>query len=250
LIDAGILPVFGACAPDPMLETLRETVLAANRALDASGLVRLTWGNVSGIDRGRGLVAIKPSGVSYAALRAEDIVIVALADGAVVEGRLRPSSDTPTHLALYRAWPAVGGICHSHSRHATMFAQAGRPLPCFGTTHADHFHGEVPLCRALSAPEVASDYEGNTALAIIEHFREEKLDPVAMPAVLQAHHAPFTWGSTPAAAVANSIALEMCAEMAIGALILHPMLTPLPAYLLDKHHQRKHGPGAYYGQGE
>jgi L-ribulose-5-phosphate 4-epimerase len=231
-----------------MLETLREKVLTANVALVASGLVRLTWGNVSGIDRERGMVAIKPSGVPYADLRAEDLVIVALADGAIVEGKLRPSSDTPTHLALYRTWPTIGGICHSHSLHATMFAQAGRPLPCFGTTHADHFHGPIPLCRALTPQEVAEDYEGNTGAAILEHFAEEKIDPVTMPAVLQAYHAPFTWGPTPAAAVENSIALETCAEMALGSLTLHPMLTPLPAHLLDKHHRRKHGPDAYYGQ--
>ena len=228
---------------------LRERACRANLELASTGLVMGTFGNLSIAGRDAGVFAIKPSGVPYHDLKPDKIVLVSLETGQPVDTRFRPSSDTPTHLELYRAF-ACGAIVHTHSEFATMFAQAGRPLPCFGTTHADHFHGEVPLCRALSAPEVASDYEGNTGLAIIEHFREEKLDPVAMPAVLQAYHAPFTWGPTPAAAVANSIALEMCAEMAIGALVLHPMLTPLPAYLLDKHHQRKHGPGAYYGQSE
>lgn len=231
-----------------MLERLKEEVLQANLLLETAGLVALTWGNVSGIDRGRGLVVIKPSGVPYADLKVEQLVVVTLDTGATVEGALRPSSDTPTHLVLYREFPAIGGICHTHSESATTFAQAGRALPCFGTTHADHFYGPVPLCRPLTAEEVAEDYETNTGHAIVELFRREKLDPVAMPAVLQAYHAPFTWGKSATAAVHNSIALESCARMALGSLTLNPTLAPLPQHILDKHYLRKHGPGAYYGQ--
>lgn len=231
-----------------MLETLKDEVLQSNLLLEKAGLVALTWGNVSGIDRERNLVVIKPSGVPYADLRVEHLVVVALDSGAVVEGALRPSSDTPTHLVLYRAFPAIGGICHTHSESATMFAQAGRPLPCLGTSHADHFYGPVPICRPLTAEEVAADYETHTGHAIVELFRQENLDPTAMPAVLQAYHAPFTWGKSATAAVHNSIALESCARMALGSLTLNSALTPLPPHILDKHYLRKHGPGAYYGQ--
>jgi L-ribulose-5-phosphate 4-epimerase len=210
-------------------------------------LVRLTWGNVSGIDRAAGLWAIKPSGVDYGDLKPGDMVVMDL-EGQVVEGKLRPSSDTKTHLHLYRSFPEIGGITHTHSLHATMFAQAGRELPCYGTTHADHFYGTVPLVRALTAEEVMEDYEHHTGVAIVERLHELKLSPLDMPAVLQLHHAPFTFGKNAMDSLKNSIALEMCAQMALGSLALSPALTALPAHILDKHHLRKHGPGAYYGQ--
>ncbi len=230
-----------------MLEKLKEEVLAANLSLEAHGLVKLTWGNVSGLDRERRLVVIKPSGVPYSELRLESLVVLRL-DGAVVEGAHRPSSDTATHLELYRSFPAIGGVCHTHSTHATVWAQAGCELPCLGTTHADHFYGPVPVCRALDPAEVEGDYEGNTGRAIVERFVSGGLDPVAMPAVLQAYHAPFTWGKCAAKAVENSVALETCALMALHTLALNPARGPLPAHILDKHYLRKHGPGAYYGQ--
>lgn len=236
-----------ALMPAMTLNELREQVCDANRALEPSGLVRLTWGNVSGIDRASGRWAIKPSGVDYAALRPADIVVLDL-DGKVVEGKLRPSSDTKTHLVLYREFPAIGGITHTHSLHATMFAQAGRELPCFGTTHADHFHGTVPLVRALTPEEVAEDYEHFTGVAIVERLRELKLHPLEMPAVLQLHHAPFTFGKDAMDSLNNSIALELCAQMALGSAALNPALRPLPDHILAKHHLRKHGPEAYYGQ--
>jgi L-ribulose-5-phosphate 4-epimerase len=230
-----------------MLSDLKAEVCEANRALEPSGLVRLTWGNVSGIDRAAGLWAIKPSGVDYGDLRPEDMVVLDL-EGQVVEGALRPSSDTKTHLHLYRSFPEIGGITHTHSVHATMFAQAGRELPCFGTTHADHFHGTVPLVRALTPAEVAEDYEHFTGVAIVERLRELKLSPLEMPAVLQLHHAPFTFGRNAMDSLKNSIALEMCAQMALGALALNPQMTAIPPHILEKHHLRKHGPNAYYGQ--
>ncbi|MFN0079630.1 MAG: L-ribulose-5-phosphate 4-epimerase AraD [Prosthecobacter sp.] len=229
------------------LQDLREQVCAANRALEPSGLVRLTWGNVSGIDRASGLWAIKPSGVDYSALTPADIVVLDL-EGNVVEGKLRPSSDTKTHLVLYREFSAIGGITHTHSLHATMFAQAGRELPCFGTTHADHFHGTVPIVRALTPAEVADDYEHFTGVAIVERLRELNLNPLEMPAVLQLHHAPFTFGKTAMDSLHNSIALEMCAHMALGSISLNPAMNSIPEHILEKHHLRKHGPGAYYGQ--
>jgi L-ribulose-5-phosphate 4-epimerase len=230
------------------LHELKVAVLEANLAVQRAGLVRLTWGNVSGVDRASGCLVIKPSGVDYAALRAENMVVVRLSDGQVLEGDLRPSSDTPTHLALYRAWPKIGGVCHTHSPHATSWSQAGRSLPCYGTTHADHFYGPVPICRALTPEEVAADYEGLTGQAIVDHFAQAGLDPMSVPAVLQAYHAPFTWGKSPLDAVNNSIALEMCAQMAAQVISLAPETPPLPQHLLDKHFLRKHGPGAYYGQ--
>lgn len=233
-----------------MLRDLKHQVLEANVRLVSSGLVYLTWGNVSGLDAGRGLMVIKPSGVPYVSLRDDDLSVIEVETGRQVEGKLRPSSDSPTHLALYRAFQGIGGICHTHSPAATTFSQAGRALPCYGTTHADHFHGTVPLCRALTPEEVAQDYEGNTGLAIVETFRDAGIDPVAVPGVLQQHHAPFTWGPSPVAALENSIALEMCAQMALGSLQLTPDLQPIPRHILDKHHFRKHGPGSYYGQGK
>ena len=229
------------------LDELRNQVCEANRALPASGLVRLTWGNVSGIDRENGLWAIKPSGVDYDALTPADIVVLDL-EGKVVEGKLRPSSDTKTHLHLYREFPQIGGVTHTHSLHATAFSQAGCELPCFGTTHADHFHGTVPIVRALTPAEVDEDYEHFTGVAIVERLRELGLDPLEMPAVLQIHHAPFTFGKSAMDSLNNSIALEMCAQMALASIPLNPALQPIPTHILEKHHLRKHGPGAYYGQ--
>lgn len=230
-----------------MLEELKEEVCEANRALEASGLVKLTWGNVSGVDRASGLWCIKPSGVDYAELLPSQMVLLDL-DGEVVEGTLRPSSDTKTHLHLYRQFPQIGGITHTHSPYATAFAQAGRELPCFGTTHADHFYGTVPLVRALTPDEVQEDYEHHTGVAIVERLHELGLDPLEMPAVLQIHHAPFTFGRCAADSLKNSIALEMCAQMALSTLALNPAQGAIPAHILQKHHLRKHGPGAYYGQ--
>lgn len=228
-----------------MLEEIKAEVLRANLALVKQGLVVLTWGNVSAIDRERNLVVIKPSGVSYEALTASDMVVVDL-DGHVVEGRLNPSSDLPTHLGLYLAWPTIGGVAHTHSTHATMFAQACVPIPCFGTTHADHFNGEVPVTRVLTRREVNGDYEGNTGEVILERLAD--LSPTDMPAVLVANHGPFTWGHDAMDAVHNAVALEQVARMALGTLQLKPDTEPIADYVLDKHHDRKHGPGAYYGQ--
>tara|TARA_R110002096_G_scaffold371455_8_gene564872 strand:- start:11990 stop:12688 length:699 start_codon:yes stop_codon:yes gene_type:complete len=230
-----------------MLEELREEVLKANLMLESEGLVKLTWGNVSGMDRDSGCFVIKPSGVAYANLRAEDLVVVDL-EGKVVEGSYNPSSDTPTHLVLYREFPEIGGITHTHSVNAVMFCQAGRELPCQGTTHADHFYGTVPLVRELTPEEVEADYETNTGLAIVECFRERKINPVEMPAALQRFHAPFTWGKGAVDSVKNSIALEVCCQMVLGAYQLDPGAPDLPAHILNKHYLRKHGPGAYYGQ--
>jgi L-ribulose-5-phosphate 4-epimerase len=228
-----------------VLNELRADVCKANLDLVAHGLVTLTWGNVSAIDRERGFVAIKPSGVPYDVMRPEHIVLVDL-DGRVAEGALRPSSDTPTHLLLYRHFAAVGGITHTHSLHATMFAQARAEIPCFGTTHADHFDGPVPVTRPLTAEEVDEAYEANTGRVIVERFRD--LDPIAMPAVLVAGHAPFAWGRNAAESVKNAVALEAVAQLAIGTRSVRPDAPPLEQYVLRKHHQRKHGPHAYYGQ--
>lgn len=225
---------------------LRESVCAANLELVARGLVVYTWGNVSGIDRATGVVAIKPSGVEYDELTPDKIVLLNLADGTVLEGDLRPSSDTPTHLELYRAFPELGGVAHTHSMHATIFAQACRPLPCFGTTHADHFHGTIPVTRALKPAEIAAEYERNTGTVIIEAFAGR--NAASIPAVLVAHHGPFTWGKNAAQAVENSVVLETIAQMALGSLQLAPALSSVNSVLLDKHYLRKHGTGAYYGQ--
>ena len=224
---------------------LKNDVFRRNLELVEHGLVVLTWGNVSGIDREAGLVAIKPSGVAYDAMTAEDIVVVDL-EGHAVEGTLRPSSDLPTHLALYRAFPTVGGIVHTHSPKAVAWAQARRGIPAFGTTHADHFHGAVPCTRELTPAEVADDYELNTGRVIEERFHD--LDAEAFPGVLVAGHGPFTWGPTPRKAVENAVALEQIAAMALDTLRLDPDAEPAPSYVLDKHYFRKHGPGAYYGQ--
>ena len=228
-----------------MLEELKQEVCEANKCLVAEGLVTLTWGNVSGISEDRQHVVIKPSGVDYDQLAPEHMVVVDL-QGEVVEGDLRPSSDTPTHVLLYRKFEGIGGITHTHSRYATMFAQARQEIPCLGTTHADHFFGPVPVTRPLSQEEVDNEYEANTGEVIAQLFADR--DPVAMPAVLVAGHAPFTWGPSAAKSVENSIALEAVAEMALGVKQLLGGYEPLEAYVLDKHYQRKHGPNAYYGQ--
>jgi len=228
-----------------MLNELKVAVCEANRELASSGVVKLTWGNVSGIDRDTGRVVIKPSGVDYGDLKPESMVVLDL-DGRVVDGGLKPSSDTPTHLVLYRAFGDIGGITHTHSIHATAFAQACRELPCLGTTHADQFPGSVPLARALTQQEVQEDYEGNTGRVIVERFAE--LDPMQMPAVLVAHHGAFTWGASASASLYNSVALEACAEMALATLRLDADSPGLPDHILRKHFTRKHGPDAYYGQ--
>jgi L-ribulose-5-phosphate 4-epimerase len=228
-----------------MLIDLKEMVFNSNLDLVIDKLVTSTWGNVSGIDREKGLVVIKPSGISYDELKASDMVVVDL-EGRVVEGSNNPSSDTPTHLQLYKAFKDIGGIAHSHSKYATMFAQAGMEIPCFGTTHADSFHGPVPLTRWLTEEEVKEGYEKNTATVIIEVF--DKIKPTEMPAVLVKGHGPFTWGKTPEEAEKNSLVLENIAEMAFGTLELNPKSEILPEYILRKHYERKHGPDAYYGQ--
>jgi L-ribulose-5-phosphate 4-epimerase len=249
-----------------MLEDLKEQVCRANQELGRCGLVTLTFGNVSGIDRARGIVAIKPSGVGYAELRPQDMVLLDLdgkrASGPArksaarpagkpttrAAGKLRPSTDAPTHLALYRAFREIGGITHTHSLCATMFAQAGRGIPCLGTTHADHFNGEVPVTRRLTRAEVEGRYEENTGLVIVERFK--KLNPTEMAAVLVAHHGPFTWGKDAAESLRNSIALELIAQAALGTLHLNGSIGPIREFLLAKHFRRKHGPSAYYGQRE
>jgi L-ribulose-5-phosphate 4-epimerase len=228
------------------LDALRRQVCEANLRLVRDGLVILTWGNASAVDRARGLVVIKPSGVAYDDMRPEHMVAVSLETGEPAGGTLRPSSDTATHVALYRAFAGIGGIVHTHSLHATAWAQAARDLPAFGTTHADYFHGPVPCTRAMTEQEIAADYEGNTGAVIVERFAT--LDPLAMPAVLVAHHAPFTWGATVAKAVENALVLEYTARLASETLRANPAASEMPRALLDKHFLRKHGPGAYYGQ--
>lgn len=230
-----------------MTDELKRQVVKANKRLVSAGLVTLTWGNVSGIDRETGLVAIKPSGVDYDALSVENVVVVNL-EGDVVEGEFSPSSDTKTHLELYRNFLEIGAVVHTHSPGATAFSQAGRELPCLGTTHADHFYGTVPLVRALTASEVEEDYEHYTGVSIVEHFVEGGLNPIEMPSALLKHHAPFTWGKTVGKAVENSIALEACARMAIDAYALNPAVEAIPQHIIDQHYLRKHGPDAYYGQ--
>lgn len=229
-----------------MLEPLKKAVCQANLDLVREGLVIQTWGNASGIDRARGLVVIKPSGVSYAGMKPAHMVVVELETGKVVEGPFKPSSDTATHLALFRAFGGIGGIVHTHSLYATAWAQAGRPIPALGTTHADYFHGGIPCTRPLTAPEIKKDYELNTGRVIIERFRD--LDPLHYPAVLVAGHGPFAWGADVAGAAHNAAVLEFVARLAAETVRLNPKVKPLPAGLLNKHFFRKHGPGAYYGQ--
>lgn len=232
-----------------MLEELKELVCRANLLLPRHGLVTFTWGNVSGIDRKRGLVVIKPSGVEYDGMDAGDMVVVSLENGSVVEGDYKPSSDTDTHLALYRAFPALGGIVHTHSRWATSFAQAGRGIPALGTTHGDYFYGEIPCTRKMTPAEIAGAYERETGDVIIETFLARGIGPAQVPAVLVHSHGPFAWGSDPLNAVHNAVVLEEVAFMAFHALALAPDLPPMQQELLDRHYLRKHGPGAYYGQG-
>ena len=228
-----------------MLTELKREAYEANLLLPAHGLIHLTFGNASAIDHARGIFAIKPSGVAYPALKPADMVLVDLA-GKKVEGRLNPSSDTPTHRCLYLGFKAVGGIVHTHSTHATAFAQAGRSIPCFGTTHADYFHGAVPVTRKLTAAEIAGAYEWDTGSVILERFKQ--IDPLDCPAVLVNRHAPFTWGPTVAKAVEAAVAAEYCAHLAQLSLELTPKLKPLEPALLNRHFKRKHGPDAYYGQ--
>jgi L-ribulose-5-phosphate 4-epimerase len=227
---------------------VRQAVWIANQAIVRAGLVTLSFGNASGIDRDERLMLIKPSGVACADVRPEDLVAVDLETGEWMPDGLRPSSDTATHLALYRAYPKVGGIVHTHSRAATSWAQACRSIPPFGTTHADHFHGSVPVTRQLSEQEVADEYEAATGAVIIEALTTTRLDPLELPAVLVASHGPFTWGPGPEAAADNAIALETVAAMAIETLALDPEAKPVAQSLLDRHYQRKHGATAYYGQ--
>lgn len=228
-----------------MLEKLKHEVLEANLSLVQFGLVTLTWGNVSGIDRVKKLAIIKPSGIDYDKLTLDDLVTVEL-DGRVIDGKWQPSTDTPTHLALYRQFPEIGGIAHTHSQSATAFAQACREIPCLGTTHADHFNGSVPVTRFLTQEEVDSEYELNTGRVIIERFAQ--LHPLEIPAVLVAGHAPFTWGKNPSEAVLNSHILEKIARMAIDTLLINKEIQKLPEHISNKHFTRKHGPGSYYGQ--
>ncbi|MEY2192706.1 L-ribulose-5-phosphate 4-epimerase [Neobacillus sp. BF23-41] len=230
-----------------MLERLKREVLEANLALPEHGLVTFTWGNVSGIDRETGLVVIKPSGVPYDELQIDDLVVLDL-DGNIVEGSLRPSSDTPTHLALYQAFPQIGGIVHTHSPGATSWAQAGRPIPALGTTHADYFYGEIPCTRTLSQEETDRGYELETGNVIIETFEKGGLDPVALPGILLSGHAPFSWGKNADQAVHNAVVLEEVAKMALNTFMLNPQIKPIDQFLLDKHYLRKHGANAYYGQ--
>ncbi len=229
-------------------DQLKQAVWQANMDIVAAGLVELTWGNASGVDRASGVMAIKPSGVAYDSLSPADIVILSLETGEPVEDGLRPSSDTPTHRYLYQQFEGLGGIVHTHSSHAVAWAQAERELPCLGTTHADHFYGSVPVTRRMRAEEIREAYEHNTGVVIAERFREGGLDPVQVPGVLVANHGPFAWGPTPAGAVENAVVLESVARMGLHTLLLNPAAAPVDQALLDKHFLRKHGPGAYYGQ--
>ena len=230
-----------------MLENLKREVLEANLELPRLGLVDFTWGNVSGKDAETGAIVIKPSGVPYETMKAEDMVVVD-AEGRVIEGKLRPSSDLATHVELYRHFPSIGGVVHTHSSWATVWAQACKGIPALGTTHADYFYGEVPCTRILTEAQTSGQYEADTGLAIVERFREGAIDPKNMPVVLVANHGPFAWGGNPHDAVHNAAVLELVARMAMLSLQISPNLPPMPQHLLEKHFFRKHGPGAYYGQ--
>lgn len=231
-----------------MLEKLKAEVCKANLALVAEGLVIQTWGNVSGVDREQGLMVIKPSGVPYAGMKPEHMVTLSLKTGKVVEGGLKPSSDTPTHLVLYQQFKHIGGIVHTHSLYATAWAQARKTIPSYGTTQADYWYGDVPCTRMLKPAEIKTDYEANTGDVIVETFRKLKFDPEQHPAVLVASHGPFTWGKDAHEAVHNAVVLEFIARLASETLRINPKVTPMQSALLDKHFLRKHGPGAYYGQ--
>jgi L-ribulose-5-phosphate 4-epimerase len=230
-----------------LLAALREDVLAANLELVKRGLVLYTFGNVSGIARQEGLVAIKPSGVPYETMTAEQIVVCDL-DGRVVDGKLRPSSDLATHIELYKHFPSIGGVAHTHSEFGTAWAQAQRPIPCFGTTHADYFHGPIPVTPPMNVEEIAGDYEKETGLVICRMFSQSRIDPDAVPGVLVAGHAPFTWGPDAKAAAHNAVILEYVARLATSTVIADPEAKPISHALHDKHFLRKHGPKAYYGQ--
>lgn len=231
-----------------MLDELKQQVLEANLQLPKYGLVTFTWGNVSGVDRERKYMVIKPSGVEYDVMTTEDMVVVSLETGERVEGRCKPSSDTATHVALYNAFPALGGIVHTHSRWATSFAQAGKGIPAMGTTQGDYFYGEIPCTRKMTPDEIAGEYELETGNVIIETFRQRGIDPAQIPAVLVNSHGPFAWGTDPHNAVHNAVVLEEVAFMDFHAMALTPGLGAMQQELLDKHYLRKHGPGAYYGQ--
>lgn len=227
--------------------SIKEECLEANLALPRTGLVDLTFGNVSVADPGNRVFAIKPSGVDYDKLRTTDIVVLDF-DGNLVEGSLRPSSDTPTHRCLFLHFPGIRAVVHTHSRNAVAYAQAGLDLPCLGTTHCDYFHGPVPITRTMTEEEVTGEYEWETGRVIVERFTSAGIDPLSVPAVLVRNHGPFAWGPSGAKAVETAQALEIVADMAIKTLTIHPSAPPAPSHLLDKHFLRKHGPTAYYGQ--
>ena len=230
-----------------MLEQLKKQVCEANLLLPKHGLVTFTWGNASGVDREKKLIVIKPSGLSYDEMTAEDMVIVDF-DGNIVEGKWKPSSDTATHIEIYRAFPECGGIVHTHSSYATSWAQAGRDIPCYGTTHADYFYGDIPCFRCLTKDEIDEAYERNTGLLIVSEFRRLGKDPVAVPGCLCKNHGPFTWGKDPFEAVHNAVVLEEVAKMAFRCELIDPQVKPAPQEMQDKHYLRKHGKNAYYGQ--
>ncbi len=231
-----------------MLEELKQEVYEANMLLPKYGLVTFTWGNVSGIDRDKGLMVIKPSGVDYDIMKPEDMVVMDLDTGERVEGRLNPSSDTPTHLELYRSFADIGGVVHTHSSYATSWAQAGRDIPCYGTTHADYFYGPIPCLRVLSRDEIEDAYEANTGYLIVNEFTSKRLDYTAVPACLCKNHGPFAWGKNTHEAVHNAVVLEEVAKMALRTEMIKPDVKPAPQELQDKHYYRKHGVNAYYGQ--
>jgi L-ribulose-5-phosphate 4-epimerase len=229
-------------------DALKHAVYQANLDIVEAGLVELTWGNASAVDRDAGLFAIKPSGVDYDAMSPDDIPLVSLETGERVEGALDPSSDTPTHRALYRQFSSLGGVVHTHSNYAVSWAQAERPIPCLGTTHADHFYGEIPVTRRMADDEIQTEYEHNTGAVIVECFREGEIDPAQVPGVLVAGHGPFAWGDDVEHAVENAIVLESVAEKALHTRQINPEAGPIDQALLDKHYLRKHGEEAYYGQ--
>ena len=231
-----------------MFNSLKQRVLDANLSLPKYNLVTFTWGNVSEIDRERNVIAIKPSGVEYSDMRVDDIVVLDL-DGTILDGKLNPSSDTKTHIELYKAFPEINGIVHTHSRNATIWAQAGLDIPALGTTHADYFYGNIPCTRQLTMEEINADYERNTGLVIIEEFKRRKISPVAVPSVIITGHAPFSWGKSATDAVHNAVVLEEVAAMALGTRSLNADIMIQNA-LSDKHYNRKHGKDAYYGQGK
>ena len=230
-----------------MLEELKKEIYEANMLLPKYGLVTFTWGNVSGLDREKGLFVIKPSGVDYDVMTPEDMVVMDM-EGNRVEGHYKPSSDTPTHLELYKAFPEIGGIIHTHSSYATSWAQAGRSIPCYGTTHADYMYGDIPCMRCLTKEEIDEAYEANTGRLIVNYFKESGRNPMDVPACLCKNHGPFAWGKDPHEAVHNAVVLEEVAKMAYRAEIIEPRIQPAPQELQDKHYYRKHGANAYYGQ--